>query len=133
MTGPQFREMVKSQKTVSNTCGFLLLGLQNSSSKQKKMARKWKMLHEDWYFFWNSLFYLIFPHFEVRMSLVELLFIVFFYCLCEHAVHSNYWLFTLLSSFIFDREKWGCKWVYWDTICFCPHYLNLMTKRNIFL
>ena len=39
-----------------------------------------------------------------RSLLVEVLFIVFFYCLCEYAADSNYWVLTSFLYFIFDRE-----------------------------
>ena len=40
----------------------------------------------------------------LRPLLVEILFIVFFYYLCEYAACGNYLLFILFSSSISDRE-----------------------------
>ena len=54
----------------------------------------------------------IFLSLHVRPPLVVLLFIVFFYCLCEYATHSNYYLFYF--QLLYLMEKWSCKQVYWD-------------------
>ena len=43
----------------------------------------------------------------VRPPIVEILFIVVFYCLCECAVHSGYWLFYFYLLYL--AEEWGCK------------------------
>ena len=57
-----------------------------------------------------------------RPPLVEMLFIVFFYCLCEYAADCNYWVFLYLM------ENWACKQVYWDINSFLSYHLNLVRK-----
>ena len=64
----------------------------------------------------------------VRPPLVEMLFIVFFYCLCEYAAHSNYWLFYF--HILYLTGKSGCKLVYWDMNSFLPARFEPCEKKN---
>ena len=64
----------------------------------------------------------------VRPPLVEMLFIVFFYCFYEYMACGNYWLFYF--HILYLTEKWGCKQVYWDTNSFLPAPFELYEKEK---
>ena len=65
----------------------------------------------------------------VRPPLVEMLFIIFFYCLCEYAACGNYYFFFHI---LYLTKKWVCKQVYWDTNLFLPAPFKPCEKKKYF-
>ena len=64
----------------------------------------------------------------VRPLLVEMLFIIFFYCLCKYAALGNHYLFYF--HILYLAEKWGCKQAYWDTNSFLPAPFEPCEKKK---
>ena len=63
----------------------------------------------------------------VRPPLVKMLFIVFFYCLCEYVAHGNYFIFIF---YIWQRNEAVNRYIEIQ-IHLCLYHLNLVKKRNI--